>query len=98
MISESRIRELIIQALQRIQDSGIADANFAVNDDTVVLGMGSPVDSIAFVTLISDLEQSIERELGREFVIVMQEIHDLHEGTELLVSDLAKHLAHIAAQ
>jgi hypothetical protein len=90
---------LIVQALRRIQSSGIASADFEVNDDTVLLGMGSPVDSIAFVTLISDLEQCIERELGREFFLVMTDIHDLNEGkAELLVSDLAKSVAYIVAR
>jgi acyl carrier protein len=90
---------LIVQALRRIQSNGIVSADFDVNDDTVLLGMGSPVDSIAFVTLISDLEQRIERELGREFFLVMTDIHDLNEGkAELLVSDLAKSVAYIVAR
>jgi acyl carrier protein len=99
MLSESRIVELIVQGLRRLQSSGIAGADFEVNDDTVLIGMGSPVDSIAFVTLITDLEQSIEGELGREFFLVMKDIHDLNEGkAELRISDLAKSVGRIVTR
>ena len=99
MLSESRVKELIIQALERIRKSGIVTADFPIDDNTVLLGMGSPVDSIAFVTLISDLEQSIETELGREFFLVMTDIHDLNEGkAELRIGDLAKSIAKIIAR
>lgn len=99
MISDQRVKELIFESLRKIKDSDQEIEDFDLNDDTVLLGMESPLDSLAFVTLITDLEERFEDEIGKEFVIKLQEIHDLNEGkTALIVKDMARLLAKIIAR
>ncbi len=70
--------------------------SFDVNDDTVLIGMGGNLDSIAFVVFVTDVEEKIEEEINKEFALKLQEIHDLNEGKDaLIVRDMVRLLAKI---
>lgn len=93
-MTEKLLKELIIKSVKKVKESGLIKKDFQLNDDTVLLGMWGVMDSIAFVTFVTDLEESIEEETGREFVVRLQEIHDLNQGkTALIVKDMARLLA-----
>ena len=96
MISEQRVKELIFKSLQEIKNLDLVRENFDFNDNSVLLGDGGSLDSIAFVTFVTDLEEKIEDEIGKEFVLKLQEIHDLNVGkTALIVGDMARLVAKI---
>ena len=54
------------------------------------------LDSVAFVTLISDLEERVSRESGRELFLVLDELHDFNgENPSLSVRTLAPYLVEL---
>lgn len=91
MITEQRIKELVLTSLKNINDSDQLMENLAPNDDTILLGSKSVLDSIAFVNFTTDLEERVENEIGKEFILRLHEIHNLNGEKEILtVGDMAK--------
>jgi len=94
MISEARVKELIIQTLELLQSEGQINDNLALDDNTKLIGMESTIDSMGFVEFLVGLERAIEQELGEDFILVMHKVHDLNEGKpNLIIKDLAKYIA-----
>lgn len=78
-LSSERALELINEALLNVWQSGLIPERLDVNDATVVLGAQSTLDSLAFVTFVTDLEDAVSKELGREVPLSMT---DLPEGDD----------------
>ena len=96
MITEQKIRGIIFESLNKIIDLKMVPKSFDVNDNTILIGMGGNLDSIAFVAFATDVEEKIEEEINREFALKLQEIHDLNEGKNaLVVHDMVRLLAKI---
>lgn len=83
-------KEKAVQILQdsfsSLHRSGILETDVVVHDDTVILGTGSPLDSLAFVTFITDLEDRISSETGKEFYLVLTEIHEFNGDNQCLTA------------
>ena len=91
MLSEERVRSLIINSLTKatVGDPGYRDFQF--EEDTVLIGTGCVLDSILFTAFATELEERIEDENGREFVLNLEEIFSLNKGKNRLdVQTLAK--------
>ena len=96
MVTEQQIKKIIFESLNAIIDSKMVPKSFEVNDDTVLIGMGGNLDSVSFVAFVTDVEEKIEEEIDQEFVIKLQEIHDLNEGKNaLVVHDMSRLLTKI---
>lgn len=78
MISYECAVELIQDSLSSLQRVGLIKQEVAVRDDTVLLGTGSPLDSIAFVTFITDLEDRLIQETNQELFLVLNEIQEFN--------------------
>ena len=99
MISEARVKELIIQTLELLQSEGQINDNLALGDNTKLIGMESTIDSMGFVEFLVGLERAIEQELGEDFILVMHKVHDLNEGKpNLIIKDLAKYIALVVGE
>lgn len=73
------------QAFQVMQESfdsmlrcGMMTEATKVNQETVILGSGTPLDSLGFVTFISDLEERVSAEAGQEVFLILTEIHEMN--------------------
>lgn len=80
MIPEKRLKELILQCLENVRQLSPSYQRMEINDNTMVLGAGSPLDSIAFAAFAADFEEKIEDEIGHEYALKVDEIYDLEEG------------------
>ena len=61
--------------------------------DTVLLGTGSPLDSIAFVTFVTDVEERLGRETDQELYFDLTDIHEFNtEAASLSADTLARYL------
>jgi hypothetical protein len=80
MITREHTLQLIQQSFDSLQRSGLLEQAIQVGDGTVLLGAGSPLDSIAFVTFITDLEDRLNRETGQELYLVLGDIHNFNLG------------------
>jgi hypothetical protein len=91
MVTEQQVKELIFQSLTKVKEAGIIRGKFDIYEDTVLLGMGSEIESIAFVTFVTDLEERIDDMVGIDVPLRLQEIHDLNVGkAALIVKDMAR--------
>ena len=59
MVERKRALELIKESVDGLIRGGILETSFAVENDTVLLGIGSPLDSLGFVTFVTDLEERL---------------------------------------
>ncbi len=92
------------RALQMIQDSilnlrrvGLIDADLMVTSNTVLLGIGSPLDSIAFVTFVTDVEERLNHETGQELYFVLTDIHEFNtDSAQLSVDTLTRYMVKLA--
>lgn len=91
MIDEQQVRGIIYTSLKNVIDAKMVPKEFPINDDTRLIGVGGDLDSIAFVVFATDVEEKIEDAIGKEFIIKLQEIHDLNEGKDaLIVKDMVR--------
>ena len=85
---------LIRETLASLVRSGIIQDDISAEESTSLLGRNSVLDSIAFVTFITELEDRVSRVKGQEFFLVLNDIHDFNPNDAMLsVGTLAKYLA-----
>lgn len=80
-----------IKALQLMQDSfdsmqrsGMLEETIIIVPATIILGTGSSLDSLGFVTFISDLEERVSVEVGAEHYLILTEIHEANADQAFL--------------
>lgn len=74
MITNEDTYSLINECVDSLVRSGSIDPIENFSRDTVILGGGSVLDSISFVTFITEVEDRIQAETGEEFYLVLNEI------------------------
>ena len=90
--------KLMQDSFDSMQRSGMMEDVVTVTPDTVILGSGSSLDSLGFVTFISDLEERICAESGMELYLVLTEIHDFNADQAFLsTGTLAQYIEKITA-
>lgn len=94
MISHQRIKELILESLKNIKNIDPIYKDLALQDDTVLLGAKAVMDSVAFTAFITDLEEKIEDETGKEYVLRIEEmVVAVDRGINLSVADMVQLIA-----
>jgi hypothetical protein len=74
MISNENTYKLINECVDSLVRSGSIDPIENFSRETVILGSGSELDSISFVTFITEVEDRVQSETGEEFYLVLNEI------------------------
>lgn len=93
MIETKDAVRLIEESLAGLARTGLLDAAIAVSPDTVLLGSGSELDSMAFVTFVTDLEDRIQQRTGGDYYLVLNEIAQFNiDRPELTVDALARYI------
>jgi len=92
-MGKNEIIELIQQSFDALFDAELISEKVNVNLDTVLLGTNSELDSIAFITLFSEIEDRIADNTGNEMYLVLSEIHDFNsDKTSLNVEVLVEYI------
>jgi len=88
--------KLMQESFDSLQRSGILEGAIVVNSDTVILGTGSFLNSLGFVTFISDMEERVSAVTGQEHYLVLTEIHEFNADKAFLsVGTLAQYIEKI---
>jgi len=66
--------QIIQETLDSLTNSGMISEKITVDQSTVILGKGSPLDSITFVTFITDLEERLSEKTAKDCYFVIDEI------------------------
>ena len=97
MLSYARALQLIQETVAGLRRSGMVETTAPVTAETVLMGAGSPLDSIAFVTFVTELEERLSRETNQELYLVLKDIHDFNGDAEVLPADtVARYLVKLA--
>jgi len=65
-----QIVDLILSCLEAVNRERPAGERVVVNESTLLLGDGSPFDSLEFVSFSTDLESQLAKSTGRDFALV----------------------------
>jgi hypothetical protein len=87
MITEEFALQAINDSLSSLQRTGLIKKEVTIDKNTVLLGTGSPLDSVTFVTLVADLEDRLNRETGQELSLVLNEIHEFNVNVPYLTAE-----------
>ena len=79
-----RALQLMQDSVDSMQRSGMMEETIKITPDTIVLGTGSSLDSLGFVTFSSDLEERISAESGKEHFLILTEIHEANADQAFL--------------
>ncbi len=97
MLSEQHALQLIADSIASLRRVGLIEEELTVTSDMVLLGSGSALDSIAFVTFVTDVEERLNRETGKEFYLVLTDIHEFNtDSANLTAAKLAGYIAQLA--
>ena len=85
--------KMIQDSLDSLHRTGLITKAVIVQNDTVLLGVGSLLDSLAFVTFITELEDRLSREYGQELYLILKDIHETNsDNPSLLVENMAHYI------
>jgi acyl carrier protein len=76
-VSKEKAMEIIADVFESLYRTESIESKVDVNKETVVLGPGSPLDSIGFVTFITELEDRLIDETDDDDIYLI--INDIHE-------------------
>ncbi len=76
MIAINKALKLMQDSVNSMQRSGMIKELIVVSSDTVILGKGSFLDSLGFVTFISDLEERVSADTGKDHYLILTDIQD----------------------
>lgn len=97
MLSKENALLLIQEALDALHKSAILETKIHVGEETVLFGVGSSIDSMGFVTLITDIEERLNAITNKDLFIVLSDLEDLYpEAPVLSASMFAEYLIHLA--
>ena len=96
MISNERALRLIQDSLSSLWRVGLLEHEVVVGGDTVLLGTGSPLDSIAFVTFVTDLEDRLNQQTNQEIFLVLNEIQEFNiDNPYLTAGTIAQYIVRL---
>ena len=96
-MTEDRALQLIAESLDTLKKEGMLAKDVVLTRESILLGMGSPLDSIGFVAFITDLEEKIFEETKQDLYLVLNEITEFNVSKPFLSSNvLAKYIVKIS--
>jgi len=100
MLTHTSALELIQKSCDSLQRVGLLEKEITIQDSTVLLGSGSPLDSIAFVTFVTELEDRLNRLEGQEdLFLVLKDIHEFNTADSSLTAGvLARYLIRLTGR
>lgn len=89
--------QIIQDAFSSLHRSGMLEQEISIEEHTVILGAGSPLDSIAFVMFITDIEDRISSAADKEIYLVLSDIHEFNIDHQYLTAGkLADYIVYAA--
>ncbi len=88
MITQETALKMVADAFESLYRSGTIEEQVDVTKDSVLLGSDAFLDSIEFVTFVSDIEEMLEEETGQEIYIVLNEIAEFNVNRPELTVDV----------
>lgn len=78
MMTNEEALKIIQVCFDNLFDSGMIDEKVPVSEETIIIGNGSKLDSISFVTMITDLEEKLSEKSSKDVFFVLNDIQDFN--------------------
>jgi len=96
MTTQQAVEKSIRTALDSLKSESMLPASFEFDDETILLGQDSALDSIAFVGFLTAVEDSLTEYCGRNVYVLVDEIPDVNiDNPTLTVSSFRSHLTRL---
>jgi len=96
-MTEDRVLQLIGESFKQLKEDGMLEGNISLSSETSLLGAESPLDSIGFVTFITDLEERVVEETKKDLYLVLNEIKGFNvDNPQLSIDILTQHIVNIS--
>jgi hypothetical protein len=79
--------DIMQEAINSMFRSGVLKEEQEIQGTTVILGGGSALDSIGFVTFVSELEDRVCENTGKEIFFALDDIHKYSAGQNYLSAE-----------
>jgi hypothetical protein len=94
MTEDTKPLALIRETFESLQRTNIIPASVQFSEETEILGSASELDSLGFVTFISDLEERVSAEAGSDVFLVLDDIGEFNlNNPSLTTRALAAYIA-----
>lgn len=98
MLSKSEVMVLMQESIDSLKRSGLIEVALPVSDSAVLLGHESSLDSMGFVTFITDVEERLNRKTGKDVYIVLTDLQEKYpDAPQLSGAMFADYLVSLAA-
>ncbi len=74
MLTKENSYKLLVDCIESLIRSESIDVIENISEETIILGIGSTMDSISFVTFITEVEDRLQNETGSEIYLVLNQI------------------------
>jgi hypothetical protein len=79
---------LMQDCLDSLHSSGIIEIPIKVRPETPLFGNGSQLDSMGFVTFITDVEERVNEATKKDIFIVLSDIEELYPNDPVLTASM----------
>ena len=84
MLNTSKTINIMQVCLDNLLEAGMLDEKVEVYLDTPLFGEGSKLDSMGFVTFITEVEEKVIEESNKDIFIVLSDIEELYPDAPVL--------------
>lgn len=96
-MKEERALQLISESFEKLKRTSLLKEDVTLNRESVLLGKDSPLDSIGFVTFLTEIEERISDETKKDLYLVLSEIGEFNiNKPHLSVDVLAKYIVKLS--
>lgn len=97
-MTKEEIIAIMAQSARELQETGLIQEKFEIHAGSVVFGEESPLDSIGFVTFVTDVEERLVAATNKDIAVALLDIENFDESTPVLsVDKLADYLVRLVA-
>ena len=78
MISTSQSLQIMQSSLDNLFQAGMLDEKVTIDLETPLFGEGSTLDSMGFVTFVTEVEEQVIEVVNKDIFIVLSDIEELY--------------------
>ena len=87
---EEKIKKIVQMALEEVNED--ADEVIEYGENAALFGKGEGMDSFSFVTLISNIEEQIQEQFGKEVYLVSDQVYEKKYNPFATIGTLEKYI------
>ena len=93
MLTTQQVNDLVLESIVAVNEEKQGGEQIPVSPDTILLGSGSPLDSLDFILLVTNIEERLHSKTGRE-VELSSDLQSFEEYNPFrTVTTLCEHIA-----